>query len=173
MSKEKAAAPAAAKVETVAAAAPAPLTAPIPRHLVGLAFDRWALKEHRNPGNWVCVPVGTAVEDLLEPSFWANVARQLKPNSTIEVHWDDSSRYAELYVISAGRNWAAVTPMRVLELAKPKLPDQADKHRVEFAGPVDKHRVVRITDGAVLRAGFATEREAQTFLDGYLRSVAA
>lgn len=122
--------------------------------------DRWQLKEHRNPGHWICVPVGTTIEQLLVTGFWANVARHLSARTTIEVHWDDASQFAELYVLDCGRNWASVDVLRhKKELRRPQV-DQQEEFLVGFNGPVDKWRIVRISDRAPIKAGFATEGDA-------------
>lgn len=135
--------------------------------------DRWKLKEHMNPGGWACVTHGCLPEDLLEPSAWANVARHLRAGMTVEVHWDDSSHFAEFYVLSAGRNWASVSLLRAHKLDRPKLPQQANQYDISYNGPVDKFRITRRNDGAVIRSGFASESEARKHLDEYVRKLAA
>jgi hypothetical protein len=145
-----------------------PRPAPVP-----LAEDRWKLKEHMNPGGWICVPHLTTVEDLHQPVFWANVARHLRPSSTVEIHWDDGSQFAEVYVLSAGRNWASISLLRHRTLEKPLLPQQAHQYGIAYNGPVDKYRVSRLNDNAVIRAGFASEGDARKFLDEYVRKLAA
>jgi hypothetical protein len=151
------------KAEKVAEFTPAP----------PLGEDRWQLREHRNPGHWVCVPAGTTIEQLLEPAFWANVARHLQRSTTVEVHWDDASQFAELYVLDAGRNWASVDVLRhKKELKRPQLRSE-EQFEVHFNGPVDKFRIVRISDRSVIKAGFATEVSALQFLADYKRKLAA
>lgn len=145
----------------------------IARAVLALKEDRWQLKEHRNPGHWICVPAGVTVEDLMQPAFWANVARKLKPSSTIEVHWDDASQFAEVYCVSAGRNWASVSLLRHQKLERAALPQQASQYAISFNGPIDKFRVARLNDNAVIRAGFGTEMEARQWLDQYLQRLAA
>ena len=143
------------------------------RSIVALTEDRRQLKEHRNPGEWICVPASVTIEDLQEPAFWANVARFVKPSTTVEVHWDDASQFAELYVLSAGRNWASIAVLRHQKLAKRDLPQSGSRYQVSFNGPVDKYRITREPDNAVIKAGFASEIEARRFLDEYLRKMAA
>lgn len=139
-----------------------------------LGFDRWQLREHRNPGHWVCVQVGTTIEDLLVPAYWANVARNLQPRTTIEVHWDDASQFAELYVLDAGRNWASVDVLRhKKELKRPVLAHLAEQYEISFNGPVDRYRIQRLSDRAVIKAGFATEAAAHQYLAEYKRKMAA
>lgn len=179
----KAGAIAAAALKPAATNAPMPETAAAPKTetaaevlglpVVPLSEDRWQLKEHRNPGHWICVAPGTKPDDLLQPAFWANVAKKLAPNTTVEVHWDDASQFAEVYVLASGRNWASVSLLRHQALAKPALPQSAAQYGVAFNGPVDKFRVTRLVDNAVIRAGFANEREARNWLDDYVRKVAA
>lgn len=135
--------------------------------------NRFQLKEHNNPGFWICVPHGTTVDDLLDPGFWANVARNVRRNTTIEVHWDDSSRFAEVYVVDSGRNWASVSLLREHVLAKAKQPVRKSNYQIAFNGPVDKFRITRLSDNSVIRAGFATERDAHLYLEDYLRKLAA
>jgi hypothetical protein len=149
------------------------LPAEIARAVLALKEDRWQLKEHRNPGHWICVPAGVTIEDVLQPAFWANVARKLKPSNTIEVHWDDASQFAEVYCVSAGRNWASVSLLRHVKLERAVLPQQASQYQITFNGPVDKFRIMRLSDNAVIRAGFASELEARQYLDDYLRRLAA
>jgi hypothetical protein len=138
-----------------------------------LSFDRWQLKEHRNPGHWICVQAGVTIEQLLEPAFWANVARNLQPRSTVEVHWDDASQFAELYVLDAGRNWASVDVLRHhADLKRPNLKHLAEQYEVGFNGPVDRFRILRLSDREVIKAGFATEVDAHKFLADYKRKLA-
>ena len=140
---------------------------------VPVGEDRWQLKEHRNPGHWVCVQSGVTVEQLLDPGFWANVARHLQARSTIEVHWDDASQFAELYVVDSGRNWASVAVLRHHKIRRPQLKQLAEHYEVAFNGPVDRFRILRLSDREVIKAGFATEAQAHLFLADYKRKLAA
>lgn len=143
------------------------------RAVVPLAENRMRLKEFQNPGFWICVPVGTEVQDLLQPSLWANIARTLKPTSLVEVHWDDATWFAEVYVLSCGRNWASVSILRAHRLEKPSLPQEAARYGVSYNGPVDRFRVTRFGDGAVMQGGFSSELDARKWLAEYLTKLAA
>lgn len=140
-----------------------------PRYVPPLTADRWKLKEHANPGHWLCVHQDVTVEDMLLPGFWANVAQHLRPASTVEVHWDDLSQFAEFYVKSSGRNWASVDLMRHIKIGAAVRPSTAHQYEVAFNGPVDKFRVMNITNRTVLKAGFASEADARKFLDEHLK----
>jgi hypothetical protein len=134
------------------------------RVLPSLTMDRFGLKESRNPGFWHGAPSEVIVEDLLQPSYWANFAGTLRRNATIEVHWDNSSQFAELYVLDLGRNWVSVALMRHVKLERAAAPPDIDKYVVGYNGAVDQWRIVNVVNRSVLRAGFATEQDAQRFL---------
>ena len=159
------------KQHKVPEAAPPEAAAKAP---VPFAANAWALKESANPGFYICVPAGTTVDDCLSPAVWANVAGKMRPYSTIEVHWADGGQFAEFYVESCGRNWAGVWLMRhhVRQTAVVRPIDRTEL-AVSFNGPVDKYRVTRLSDNAVLQAGFASSSEAQRWADEYRRKLAA
>ena len=138
-----------------------------------LSEDRWSLEEHRDPGHWSCVPVGTTIEQLLEPSYWANVARNFRPRQSLTVHWDDGSQLAWLYVIDCGRNWLQLGVVMHKEIVAAKRDTSRDDYDVAFNGPVDLFRITRRSDRAVIKAGFATEADAVRFLADYKRKLAA
>lgn len=144
---------------------------PVPFYVIPEGNGRWGLKESNNPGFWSCVVHGCLPEDLLEPSCWANVARYLRPCQLVEVHWDDRSHLAEYYVLDCGRNWANVDIWQSKRFRAAVRPHQATQYGIAFNGPVDKFRITRLNDGAVIKAGFASENDARKFLEEYLRKL--
>lgn len=114
---------------------------------------------------------GTPFEHVLEPEFWANIAHKLRPGDTVNVHTDDMSYYAQLYVRGVGAQGSLKLPNRadveVLLLkewgpAKKELKDK--HHEVKFMGPHTKWCVIRISDQQMVKEGFATSDEAHTHL---------
>jgi hypothetical protein len=67
--------------------------------------ERLVLKEHRNPGWWIVVEANTTIDNILAADFFDNVAELLKGGDTIEVHWEDASRFATLYVTKITKSW--------------------------------------------------------------------
>lgn len=137
--------------------------------------SRMQLAEHRRQ-IWHIVPEhGTAFADLLSPAFWSHVSRQMKPADRIEVSAEDGSYFAELIVIDAGMQFAKVAVLREvkLETVEPAAPAVLDGHKVEWAGPHSKFRVLRTVDRKVLKDGFATRADAHAWLAGYSKSLAA
>lgn len=141
------------------------------RVLPSLTMDRFGLKESRDPGFWHGAPSEVIVEDLLQPSYWANFAGNMRRSATIQVHWDDSSQFAELYVLDLGRNWVSVALMRHVVLERPVPPPNVDSYVVGYNGPVEQWRIVNTVNRSVLKAGFATEQEAQRFLAEHKRKL--
>jgi hypothetical protein len=75
-----------------------------------LASEIWAREAGVKFSTWEVVPpAGTTKEHILEPKFWANVARRMKMGDTLLVVPRDGTWYAQLVVWDAGQNWAHVS----------------------------------------------------------------
>jgi len=144
-----------------------------------LPENRWSLLEHKDPGHWICLERGTPYEAVFEPSFWANIVMRakLQPGQTVDVTNDEQSVFAVLKVLDCGRNWAVMGEFYFksrddMVKARPPLKSRP-KHVIGWGGPVDKFRVIRESDNAVIKTGFDSEAAAQTFLTGYERQLGA
>lgn len=122
---------------------------------------------------WAVTPeINTKFEDLKKPSYWAHVAAKLHPSDRIEVVSEDSTYFAELYVVSCGRNWAKVSVLRFIELEEDQADmTQSETHKVEWVGGSAKARVVRLEDNAVIKEGFQNKAEAAKWLEGHQKSL--
>lgn len=117
---------------------------------------------------------GTKLEEMLSPGYWAHVAPRLTPWSRIEVRAEDGAFYAEMLVLSCERNWAKMFVLNKYDLIPADLmmmPSASDEFKIEFAGPHHKWRVVRLSDKEVLRTGYQTKEEANTWLNGHIKTV--
>lgn len=143
-----------------------------------LPENRWQLREFRDPGHHVVLERGTRYEAVFEPSFWANIATKAKfqPGQSVRVVNDELTIFADLVILDCGRNWATMAEYykRTLdELVKSRPPlKQQPRHRTEFAGPIDKWRVIR-DDNQVIKAGMPSEAEANGYMLDYLRRLGA
>jgi hypothetical protein len=99
-----------------------------------------------------------AIADV--PAYWAHVAGKLAAGDLIQVHAQDRSFYAELYVVAVRAKAAVVHALRHEELPEIDEAAAASPYRVEWGGPHHKWRVVRASDGSVVAHGFAVEAEA-------------
>lgn len=152
-------------------AEPGRLAKPLPE-------NRWSLREFRDPGHYVVLERGTPYEAVFEPSFWASIAAKAKfqPGQSLRVVNDELTIFADLVVLDCGRNWATMAEFqkRTLdELVKSRPPlKQQQRHKVEYAGPIDKYRIIR-DDNQVIKAGFESDHQANDHLRDYLRRLSA
>lgn len=116
---------------------------------------------------------GTPLEDLLRPEYWASI-KQLKAGCRIWVIAEDESYWAELLVRKVGQGYAKVQTLRSGSLQEPvvDLP-QGEGYDIEFRGAIVKHRVVRKSDGHVLKQGLDTYEDAAAWLRDHKRMMAA
>lgn len=125
---------------------------------------------------WAADPEqGTTLEDMLDPSYWAHSARNLKSRDKIIVWEESGAFYAELLVIDAGANWAKVEQLEYKELHD-RADSRAvhiDNHEVKWNGPHDKWVVIRDSDRAKLVSKQPTRKAAMTWLEDHVRSMAA
>lgn len=134
---------------------------------------RFGLTEHANQDKTITVEAGTKLEDVLKSEFYANVAPLLIPYDHIRVRIDTGDWYAELLVLSCGRNWAKVKTLYHVKLAAEDTDmgtaEDDKEYKVCFRGPNLKHSVIRIADKSVLKEGCETNAEAKTWLAEYLK----
>ena len=128
-------------------------------------------------------PAGTTLEDLLNPVFWAHVARQFAPGGgdIIEVHPVDGAYYAELFVAEC-RKTGLVNEIRLVKISctplsadttvdKPadttvdKQAEPEGAYRIVYRGTEKKHTVTRVADNTIVSEGHATKQDAQKWID--------
>ena len=86
--------------------------------------------------------ISVTVKDLLEPDYWAHVAKRLRAGDRIEAIPDDRHYYAEFFVLAASTNWAKLVLLREITLIKDNEKSVTDGFSIGFAGP-HKWRVTR------------------------------
>lgn len=120
------------------------------------------------------VPPGTTLEDVTEPTYWANHAFRLKPGAVIEVIAEDSSLDCELRVLEIGATYAKVRVLRnyVDVAVTRKAPNEAiEEVSVDYGGKSDRWRVVH--RGEVIKSGLSTEADANKAAEEYRSKIAA
>lgn len=119
---------------------------------------------------------GIAFDALLEPSYWAHVAHEMKAWDRIEVRPDDASYFAELIVLDVGRAAARVKPLRhvVLDSADTGKLDDGE-FEIKWRGPNAKFGVIRVRDKALVspEGGLSSREEAERWLADYTKALAA
>jgi hypothetical protein len=107
----------------------------------------------------VSVPSATLPEQVMEESFWSNVARLLQPGDEIQILPDSFSWRRDVFVLASGSNWAQVCVLDHYDLTPSKAHQKVpSKYKVEFAGSHHKWRVLR--EGEPMKDGFASEKIA-------------
>ncbi len=116
---------------------------------------------------------GTTIQDVLEPSYWAHKASELRPYDRIEVRLETGEWVAEVMVVSQGLNWAKVHLLHKHDLMlSTEAPPESQKHIVKWRGPQHKWCVVRIADNACLQNNMEKEL-AEDWLRKHERTVMA
>lgn len=129
---------------------------------------------------WCAVPEkDTPFDALLDPQYWAHVSALIKRGDRIEILAIDSSYFAELLVLDAGRLFAKVKVLRHILLEQVVTAEQVETqspipegYDVKWADRA-KWRVTRKVDKATLHDGCETRADALVWLDEHLRKLAA
>ena len=110
----------------------------------------------------------TGFEELLTPEYWCHVAPKMRAGDRIEAVAEDGAWFLELFVTSAGRNWATVALLRFVELSEQTTPVDAESaFAIVWRGTTRMHTVTRKSDKQVIREGFPTAKNARDWLEGH------
>ena len=113
-------------------------------------------------------------DDLSAPHYWAHVSTQLRPWELIEVRADNGLWWAEVLVLEAGRNYARVHVLRVIDLSKSAVKSadtiQIGGYEISFRGEFAKWSVIRQGDRAVVRDQLGTQGEAVNWVNERLKA---
>jgi hypothetical protein len=109
-------------------------------------------------------------EDLLEPSFWSNIALSFRQFDRVEVRQDDGKFFAEYLVLHADKTAAYLKELNWVDLEK-KVKTQNPDFQYKYRGPHAKHSIVRVKDGSVLIEYLETKAEAERWLTEYLDKI--
>jgi len=121
------------------------------------------------------VPEGDEYEMLLEPSYWAHMASKgVKPWNRIEVRDEQGRFYAELLVTSVGRNFIQVSELwkKDIENVVPVESLEPAQYEIKHLA-FGKYRILRRSDGSVLKDNLDGKEAAQAYLRDHLKALAA
>jgi hypothetical protein len=130
---------------------------------------------HKNMSWSLTVPANTTLEEVLNPSYLANVAPKLSLYDRVHVSVDTGEWYAELLVVSCGRVWAKLVPLVKIDLTS-KDDDQLEgeafeKFIVQYRGPHLKFCIVRKEDKESIKENLQTKVEAHNWLASYVMTL--
>lgn len=146
--------------EATTLSAPAPVAEPPKKRPKMLAESKFALASYATNRWAVTLEHGVQYERVFEPDFWSNVARKMRIGDIVELHSEDTSFFAELYVVAAHRLAAKLVEVRRVELA-PAVQVSADPSplTVKFRGPHARYCLMRGEN--VVQAGYQTAEDAE------------
>jgi len=123
---------------------------------VALARNVWQVKPD----------ISCKIEDLLDPNYWAHVARSFRAGDRIEAVPEDRHYFAEFFVIGASSNWAKIVLLRHQVLIKDNESLSKDGYIVKWAGS-HKWRVEK--DGEILSKGHDDQKSAAAWLANHTK----
>lgn len=138
-----------------------------------LRDSRIKLVEFARQTHHVVPEHGTKFEDILTETYWSMVAYKLKPCDIIEVHAEDGSYFAQLYVRATGTNWAKVSPVSFAQFDKSEVKHGSSEYEVAWKGPHRMFAVIRLADNEIIKDGFKAKEHAEEYLKSHSKAMAA
>jgi hypothetical protein len=121
-------------------------------------------------------PAGTTLDEMLEPDYWAHVARRMTPHDTVEVVPEDGSFFARLFVVNADKLWVKMAKIEYVEFGETtaaKVPP-SEKFEAKFAGPNAKWRIHNKSDNSLVsNDSFQSRAEAEKWIEQHSKAMAA
>ena len=108
----------------------------------------------------------TQIKDVLDPAYWAHVAKGFALYDIIEVVPEGGAWYAQLLVVGCSKLHAKTRTLMFVKLGegqKDKEPNTA--FVVEFKGPQRKWSVIRVSDKSYAKEGFDSKEDAAKWLE--------
>lgn len=131
-----------------------------------IAAQRIGFAETKRNVHWCEPEMGTTLEEMLHPGYWAHYAPRLRPGDLIEVYPESKAWYATLLVQWTNRTAANVAPLWVADLtpATETIGTDPTEFKIKWGGPHHKFRVVRQFDNEVVKFGFLSKEDAEAWI---------
>ena len=141
-----------------------------------LPADRWKLREQANAEHTITMELGTTMEDVAKPAYFAHIAAKLTPYDKIIVRADDGKIYGELLVLAVSHAWVKTYPLHWVDLDKvnasvsAKGAESMSGFTIEHKGPHLQWCVVRKNPSGIVHSGEPDEERARSWLLDYLKA---
>lgn len=122
---------------------------------------------------FVTADEGTTIDDVMRPTYWAHVCRQLMPMHEVKVMCADGSWWAHLLVRSVGTTQATMFKLDHRELNDMTVVQSESPFIAKYRGPTHMHCVVRKDNGAVEKTNFNTADEARMWIENQGKALVA
>lgn len=146
--------------------------------MTALIVDRIKNGEYARQVHRVTPEAGTSLEEVLEPSYWANVAAKFTQGDKVEILPEDGAYYAEALVVVCSRIHAKLQLLlhkQFHEQEKPAAKENKpkDPFEIAFKGPQRRWSVIRTSDLTYVKEGFGDKEAAQKWLEDNLKDLEA
>lgn len=121
----------------------------------------------------IYVPSGTVVEQVCEPTFWANVAKKMRPGDKVEVMPNDMAWWAMLIVRAAGGLEAVVQVLQFETLGHAEVAARETPYEVRFVNAERKWGVFLRDGGDLVRDEFQVKEHAEKYMANHAKTMAA
>lgn len=136
-----------------------------------LGPGRMKLAEYDRQEWIVDLEYGVTRQDVLRQDFWAHYAQMMKPYDHIECRSADDTWVSFLRVIAVERTSAKVFEMHFYSLEAPKLAPVDRLHEVQWKGPTHRHSVIRLADQTMVKSGFQSKEDAETWMAEHEKAI--
>lgn len=129
--------------------------------------ESYLARHHR-----VIADVGYVLEDYLDPNIWASIAPTINPHDIINIVCEDGSWFAQVFVVSAARQWIKVEVLIYKEFKDSTEEPGADQeYAVQWKGPVRRFCIVRVKDNSCVTENIQTKEEAIRACNDYITAL--
>lgn len=137
-----------------------------------LAESKFSLSTYATNRWSVTLEHGVSYERVFDPDYWSNVARKMRIGDIVELHAEDTTFFAELYVVAAHRLAAKLVELRRFDLA-PAVQVAADTSplTVKYRGPHNRYCLMRGEN--IVQSGYQTAEEAELAKAQHAKAFAA
>lgn len=137
-----------------------------------LQFGRLGLAQSHRRELFADIPAGSTLETILEPSYWAHHAHEIKPLDIIEAFCEDGSWEARLRVMFVANGEVKLSLMSKVDHAATAVAAPADTpYEIKWISPTKKYAVRRKDNHTVIADGLYPESAAHEYLRGHLRNM--
>lgn len=113
--------------------------------------------------------VGTPIEEVLKPEYWAHVAQKAKVGDIIEILPEDGAWFVQALVVACSKihlKLHVISKTVINEAKAEKKDDKKDEpFRIEFKGPQRKWAIIRSKDATYVKDGFDDRAAADKWLE--------
>ena len=145
-----------------------PAIIPVKRKVRAIQPSRFKEQQFLNTVYFCEVDSFTTRDDLLEPEFWAHVAKGVRPGDEIKVMFEDNSYWCWFLVTGAGTTRLTVKLLQEAVLqAQTSMSVDIGSYVIDYKGRVDKHTITRKADGKLMNRGISTKALAVSQAQNY------